>query len=176
MAIIYLNFGSSLASATDQLWDWLRLRYVTNLIYKSCLVQCSSFQRRVAEEDALISPSRYWLHEMEDSNDLDQNRGTSSQAPQGIQEHTPSESSGRSRFPRAKYACLLCRTRKVRCDSVQKFPCTNCDFHGEDCILVPRRTRWSVPSAFEPPRPVFSLSPCPSLDELVFPALIRLAS
>ncbi len=44
---------------------------------------------------------------------------------------------------RAAYACSQCRTRKVRCDAVQKYPkqCSNCDYTGGTCEFQESRRR-----------------------------------
>ncbi|KAL8377934.1 hypothetical protein RB595_008562 [Gaeumannomyces hyphopodioides] len=46
---------------------------------------------------------------------------------------------------RAAKACLACRSRKVRCDvSRVSQPCTNCQLHGKNCLVVGRASRLST--------------------------------
>ncbi|RSL85118.1 hypothetical protein CEP51_003531 [Fusarium floridanum] len=40
---------------------------------------------------------------------------------------------------RARRACLSCRSRKVRCDVVERFPCGNCKWDNNECVVVSRR-------------------------------------
>ncbi|SCV47984.1 uncharacterized protein FFB14_10128 [Fusarium fujikuroi] len=42
---------------------------------------------------------------------------------------------------RARRACLTCRSRKVRCDVMQKSPCSNCQWTSCECVVIgPRRS------------------------------------
>ncbi|WKT50896.1 Zn(2)-C6 fungal-type DNA-binding domain [Fusarium oxysporum f. sp. vasinfectum] len=42
---------------------------------------------------------------------------------------------------RARRACLTCRSRKVRCDVMQKSPCSNCQWSSCECVVIgPRRS------------------------------------
>ena len=58
---------------------------------------------------------------------------------QAVPEPTRGSQSGR-----AKFACLSCRTKKIRCDSARGTPCGNCKFYMESCVVVPRRAKWLV--------------------------------
>ncbi|KAI0157669.1 transcription factor CTF1 [Xylariaceae sp. FL1272] len=42
---------------------------------------------------------------------------------------------------RAARACVSCRTRKVRCDVVENYPCGNCKWDGVLCEVQPSRRR-----------------------------------
>ncbi|KAH9226491.1 hypothetical protein K456DRAFT_43025 [Colletotrichum gloeosporioides 23] len=48
-----------------------------------------------------------------------------------------------SKLRRAGRACLGCRARKVRCDAVERSPCSNCEWDNVECV-VPRSRRSSV--------------------------------
>lgn len=43
--------------------------------------------------------------------------------------------------PRSSRACMVCRTRKVRCDAEIHIPCTNCITFGCDCVLLENRKK-----------------------------------
>lgn len=43
--------------------------------------------------------------------------------------------------PRGSRACVVCRSRKVRCDAEIHIPCTNCITFGCDCILPAAKKR-----------------------------------
>lgn len=45
---------------------------------------------------------------------------------------------------RARAACALCRWRKVRCDSENGRPCSNCVFENVDCVVPPKQGRRKV--------------------------------
>lgn len=45
-------------------------------------------------------------------------------------------------------SCLACRSRKVRCDVIQNYPCGNCRWNHHDCVIYSRRTKASVNKAF----------------------------
>lgn len=49
---------------------------------------------------------------------------------------------------RAARACASCRTRKVRCDVVEQYPCANCRWDHVDCIVQESRRRRCVTSPF----------------------------
>ncbi|EWG48935.1 hypothetical protein FVEG_16361 [Fusarium verticillioides 7600] len=52
----------------------------------------------------------------------------------------PRSTNGR-RKRRARRACLTCRSRKVRCDVMQKSPCSNCQWSSCECVVIgPRRS------------------------------------
>ncbi|KAF3769277.1 hypothetical protein M406DRAFT_287398 [Cryphonectria parasitica EP155] len=40
---------------------------------------------------------------------------------------------------RAKHACKECNLRRVRCDVMQKHPCSNCETGQSDCIILPSK-------------------------------------
>ncbi|KAH6977511.1 fungal-specific transcription factor domain-containing protein, partial [Ilyonectria sp. MPI-CAGE-AT-0026] len=40
---------------------------------------------------------------------------------------------------RASRACLSCRTRKVRCDVSERWPCGNCKWGDSECVVLNRR-------------------------------------
>lgn len=42
---------------------------------------------------------------------------------------------------RARVACVCCRSRKIRCDVVQRSPCTNCRLDSQICRVKPRPTK-----------------------------------
>jgi hypothetical protein len=44
------------------------------------------------------------------------------------------------RRPRAPVACLLCRSRRVRCDvSETAIPCSNCRFYKQECVVSEKK-------------------------------------
>lgn len=49
------------------------------------------------------------------------------------------------RSRRARAACELCRSKKVRCDARGGRACSNCTFDHVPCILSPRRLRKEGP-------------------------------
>ncbi|KAG5763426.1 hypothetical protein H9Q72_008490 [Fusarium xylarioides] len=56
-----------------------------------------------------------------------------------VQQYTQSTNGRRKR--RARRACLTCRSRKVRCDVMQKSPCSNCQWSSCECVVIgPRRS------------------------------------
>lgn len=67
---------------------------------------------------------------------------------------SPSKSQGESKTDanannkitkrRAARACASCRTRKVRCDVVEQFPCANCRWDNVTCIVHESRRRRCV--------------------------------
>ncbi|KAH7006599.1 hypothetical protein EDB82DRAFT_493867 [Fusarium venenatum] len=47
---------------------------------------------------------------------------------------------------RATRACLVCRSRKVRCDvSLRGLPCTNCSLDAKECHVAERKSRQQLP-------------------------------
>lgn len=42
---------------------------------------------------------------------------------------------------RSARACEVCHARKVRCDAVDIFPCTNCKTFGNECVIPEVRKR-----------------------------------
>ncbi|KAJ9152021.1 Cutinase transcription factor 1 (Acyl-CoA dehydrogenase domain-containing protein) [Pleurostoma richardsiae] len=44
-----------------------------------------------------------------------------------------------SRRPRAKHACRVCNSRRVRCDVTELHPCSNCRASGATCEVLPSR-------------------------------------
>ncbi|KAH6871218.1 hypothetical protein B0T10DRAFT_417581 [Thelonectria olida] len=43
---------------------------------------------------------------------------------------------------RSRYACIACRTRKVRCDTdLRGLPCTNCELDDAKCFIKPRASK-----------------------------------
>ncbi|KAF4494653.1 Cutinase transcription factor 1 beta [Fusarium agapanthi] len=56
-----------------------------------------------------------------------------------MQQYTRNTNGRRKR--RARRACLTCRSRKVRCDVMQKSPCSNCQWSSCECVVIrPRRS------------------------------------
>ncbi|KAI1022346.1 hypothetical protein LB505_007285 [Fusarium chuoi] len=56
-----------------------------------------------------------------------------------VQQYTRHTNGRRKR--RARRACLTCRSRKVRCDVMQKSPCSNCQWSSCECVVIgPRRS------------------------------------
>ena len=47
--------------------------------------------------------------------------------------------SRQSKHRRARFACLACRSRKVRCDVTERFPCGKCAWSDAECITQRRR-------------------------------------
>ncbi|KAH8714707.1 fungal-specific transcription factor domain-containing protein, partial [Ilyonectria robusta] len=54
---------------------------------------------------------------------------------------------------RAARACLSCRTRKVRCDVSERWPCGNCKWGDSECVVLERRGA-RLPDAKPPSTPV----------------------
>ncbi|KAL7932521.1 hypothetical protein V8C35DRAFT_307305 [Trichoderma chlorosporum] len=50
---------------------------------------------------------------------------------------SPAEVDGKK--SRAKHACRECNTRRVRCDVMEKQPCSNCLAAGTSCQVLPSR-------------------------------------
>lgn len=50
---------------------------------------------------------------------------------------------------RARRACMACHERKVRCDVLQRQPCTNCEQDRCRCVVRPHKNRRPSVAAFE---------------------------
>ncbi|EXJ75372.1 uncharacterized protein A1O5_02068 [Cladophialophora psammophila CBS 110553] len=64
---------------------------------------------------------------------------------------------GRAARRRASKACYSCRTRKVRCDVVERgVPCTNCRLDGVECVLTSSRRGKATTATVEEPSHIHS--------------------
>lgn len=78
------------------------------------------------------------------SNDEKVGNSTVAQNTNGNNQEKPKAFTIKYKRPRGSRACVVCRSRKVRCDAEIHIPCTNCITFGCECTLPEAKKRGNV--------------------------------